>query len=68
MTYGIVFEKDDKTGFTYLKSKKVADVNIISVTRYVAFADAVLKAGGYRFAYWNSRILKWVMENTLDLL
>lgn len=72
MTYGIVSEKDDKTGLAYLRSKKVADVNIIpvtrldvllsrtvegdivyvisvdrfpSVSRYVAFADVVLKAG-----------------------
>lgn len=71
MNYGIVSEKDDKTGLAYLKSKKVADTYIIhvtrldvllsrtvpgdivyvisvdrfpSVTRYVAFAEAVLKA------------------------
>ena len=33
MTYGIVSEKDDKTSLAYLKSKKVADVNIIHVSR-----------------------------------
>ncbi|KAB1438072.1 hypothetical protein [Candidatus Galacturonibacter soehngenii] len=72
MIYGIVSEKDDKTSLAYLKSKKVADVNIIhvsrldvlssrfvagdiiyvisvdrfpSVSRFVAFAEAVLHAG-----------------------
>lgn len=33
MIYGIVSEKDDKTSLAYLKSKKVADVNIIHVSR-----------------------------------
>ena len=72
MIYGIVSEKDDKTSLAYLKSKKVAEVNIIhvsrldvllarvvagdsiyvisvnrfpSVSRFVAFADAVLQEG-----------------------
>jgi|GEM_PF-5992251 hypothetical protein len=72
MNYGIISEKDDKTSLAYLKSKKVADVNIIhvsrlevllsrlvagdsiyviivnrfpSVSRFVAFADAVLMEG-----------------------
>lgn len=72
MTYGIVSEKDDNTSFVYLKSKKVADIHIIhvtrldvlltrfvtgdtvyvvsvdrfpSVSRFVAFAEAVLHAG-----------------------
>ena len=33
MTYGIVSEKDDKTSLSYLKSKKVADANIIHCSR-----------------------------------
>ncbi|KAB1438067.1 hypothetical protein [Candidatus Galacturonibacter soehngenii] len=72
MNHGIVSEKDDRTSLAYLKSKKVADVNIIhvsrldvllsrlvagdtvyvisvdrfpSVSRFVAFAEAVLHAG-----------------------
>lgn len=72
MNYAIVSEKDDKTGFAYLKSKKVPDVNVVhvsrlnvllarvvagdiiyvisvnrfpSVSRFLAFADAVLQEG-----------------------
>lgn len=33
MNYAIVSEKDDKTGFAYLKSKKVPDVNVVHVSR-----------------------------------
>lgn len=72
MNYGIISEKDDKTGLAYLKSKKVPEVNVVhvsrldvllarvvagdtiyvisvnrfpSVSRFVAFADAVLQEG-----------------------
>ena len=33
MNYGIISEKDDKTGLAYLKSKKVPEVNVVHVSR-----------------------------------
>lgn len=42
MTYGIVSDKDDKTSFSYLKSKKVADTNIVPVTRLEVLVSRVV--------------------------